>query len=254
MPHSFPASIASHHCVSDTDTEIREPTWLGLKATSPSSLALALPIRAAPLAIPLKLLLKLKLLGLLGCYARQTELIDGVATFCRVKSAISSNEVALPIGAEEGFTGLLKASQGCGSRKDNSSLIAQGLEGFSRDELLKVDSEGRCIITDHGHFVLFNIYGPRAGSDDSERIQFKLTFFKILERRWDCLLRQGRRIVVVGDLNIAPASIDRCDAGPDFEKNEFRKWFRSLLVQSGGSFLDVFRTKFPVNMAKHDSS
>nr|GMD05585.1 DNA-(apurinic or apyrimidinic site) lyase 2 [Ipomoea batatas]GME09464.1 DNA-(apurinic or apyrimidinic site) lyase 2 [Ipomoea batatas] len=68
--------------------------------------------------------------------------------------------------------------------------------------------------------VLFNIYGPRAGSDDSERIQFKLTFFKILERRWDCLLRQGRRIVVVGDLNIAPASIDRCDAGPDFEKNE----------------------------------
>nr|GMD31414.1 putative late blight resistance protein homolog R1A-4 [Ipomoea batatas] len=43
-----------------------------------------------------------------------------VATFCRVKSAISSNEVALPIGAEEGFTGLLKASQGCGSRKDNS--------------------------------------------------------------------------------------------------------------------------------------
>ncbi|XP_019172337.1 PREDICTED: DNA-(apurinic or apyrimidinic site) lyase 2 isoform X1 [Ipomoea nil] len=170
---------------------------------------------------------------------------SGVATFCRVKSAISSNEVALPIGAEEGFTGLLKASQGCGSRKDNSSLIAQGLEGFSRDELLKVDSEGRCIITDHGHFVLFNIYGPRAGSDDSERIQFKLIFFKILERRWDCLLRQGRRIVVVGDLNIAPASIDRCDAGPDFEKNEFRKWFRSLLVQSGGSFLDVFRTKFP---------
>lgn len=82
--------------------------------------------------------------------------------------------MALPIGAEEGFTGLLKASQGCGSRKDNSSPIAQGLEGFSRDELLKVDSEGRCIITDHGHF-------GRAGSDDSERIQFKLTFFKILE-------------------------------------------------------------------------
>ncbi|XP_019172338.1 PREDICTED: DNA-(apurinic or apyrimidinic site) lyase 2 isoform X2 [Ipomoea nil] len=120
---------------------------------------------------------------------------SGVATFCRVKSAISSNEVALPIGAEEGFTGLPWAFW--------------------------------------------------AGSDDSERIQFKLIFFKILERRWDCLLRQGRRIVVVGDLNIAPASIDRCDAGPDFEKNEFRKWFRSLLVQSGGSFLDVFRTKFP---------
>lgn len=33
-------------------------------------------------------------------------------------------------------------------------------------------------------------------------------------------MQQGRRILVVGDLNIAPAAIDRCDAGPDFEKNE----------------------------------
>ncbi|VFQ99857.1 unnamed protein product [Cuscuta campestris] len=177
---------------------------------------------------------------------------SGIATFCRVKSAISSNEVALPIAAEEGFTGLLRDSQGHRSRKDDCSLIAEGLEGFSRDELLEVDCEGRCIITDHGHFrecrsliFLFNIYGPRAASDDSERIQFKLMFFKILERRWDCLLRQGRRIIVVGDLNISPACIDCCDASPDFEKNEFRRWFRSLLVQSGGHFLDVFRSKFP---------
>ncbi|CAH9117113.1 unnamed protein product [Cuscuta epithymum] len=170
---------------------------------------------------------------------------SGVATFCRVKSAISSNEVALPIAAEEGFTGLLQDSQGHGSRKNDCSFIAKGLEGFSRDELLKVDSEGRCIITDHVHFVLFNIYGPRAGSDDSERIQFKLSFYKILERRWECLLHQGRRIIVVGDLNISPSCIDCCDAGPDFEKNEFKRWFRSLLVQNGGHFLDVFRSKFP---------
>lgn len=30
---------------------------------------------------------------------------------------------------------------------------------------------------------------------------------------------KGRRIIVVGDLNIAPSIIDRCDAGPDFENN-----------------------------------
>ncbi|XP_013643913.1 DNA-(apurinic or apyrimidinic site) endonuclease 2-like isoform X2 [Brassica napus] len=39
--------------------------------------------------------------------------------------------------------------------------------------------------------------------------------------------------------------MDRCEAGPDFEKNEFRKWFRSLLVERGGSFSDVFRFKHP---------
>lgn len=106
---------------------------------------------------------------------------SGVATFCRVTSAFSSSEVALPLDAEEGFTGLLENSRGFGTRKDDSCSIVEGLEGFSRDDLLKVDSEGRCIITDHGHFVLFNIYGPRAGCDDTERIQFKMTFFKILQ-------------------------------------------------------------------------
>lgn len=29
--------------------------------------------------------------------------------------------------------------------------------------------------------VLFNLYGPRAESDDLERIEFKLKFFKILQ-------------------------------------------------------------------------
>uniref|UniRef100_A0A5B7C4H0 DNA-(apurinic or apyrimidinic site) endonuclease n=1 Tax=Davidia involucrata TaxID=16924 RepID=A0A5B7C4H0_DAVIN len=170
---------------------------------------------------------------------------SGVATFCRVKSAFSSNEVALPLAAEEGFTGVLEALQGSRARKDKITAKVEGLEEFPKDELLKVDSEGRCIITDHGHFVLFNIYGPRASYDDMERIQFKLTFFKVLQKRLEFLLHQGRRIFVVGDLNIAPASVDSCNPGPDFEKNEFRMWFRSLLVENGGPFFDVFRAKHP---------
>ncbi|PIN08901.1 DNA-(apurinic or apyrimidinic site) lyase [Handroanthus impetiginosus] len=168
---------------------------------------------------------------------------SGVATFCHVKSAFSSDEVALPVSAEEGFTGVL--SSGFGSRKSEDSSPADGLEDFTTDELLKIDGEGRCIITDHKHFVLFNVYGPRAECDDKERIQFKLKFFSILQKRWESLLTQGRRVLVVGDLNIAPSAIDCCDAAPDFEKNEFRTWFRSLLVRNGGHFFDVFREKHP---------
>ncbi|KAL0289995.1 UNVERIFIED_CONTAM: DNA-(apurinic or apyrimidinic site) lyase 2 [Sesamum angustifolium] len=145
---------------------------------------------------------------------------SGVATFCRIKSAFASDEVALPVSAEEGFTGVLKISPGFGSRKSEYSSVVEGLEDFSTDELLKIDGEGRCIITDHEHFVLFNVYGPRAQCDDTERIQFKHKFFNILQKRWESLLGQGRRIFVVGDLNIAPSAIDRCDAGPDFEQNE----------------------------------
>lgn len=76
----------------------------------------------------------------------------GVATFCRVKSAFSSTEAALPIAAEEGLTGLLEKSGVFGTGKDEMPVKAEGLEEFAKDELLKVDSEGRCIITDHGHF------------------------------------------------------------------------------------------------------
>lgn len=101
----------------------------------------------------------------------------GVATFCRVKSAFSSSEVALPVAAEEGFTGLLRN----GRKDENLASVAGGLEEFVKDDLLQVDGEGRCVITDHGHFVLFNIYGPRADSDDAERTEFKLKFFKILQ-------------------------------------------------------------------------
>ncbi|KVH92283.1 Endonuclease/exonuclease/phosphatase [Cynara cardunculus var. scolymus] len=145
---------------------------------------------------------------------------SGVATFCKVQSAFSSNEVALPLDAEEGFTGVLENSRGFANRKHDCVAGVEGLEGIDRDELLKIDSEGRCIITDHGHFVLFNIYGPRAACDDAERIEFKLLFYKILQKRWESLMLKGRRVIVVGDFNIAPSSIDRCDAGPDFENNE----------------------------------
>ncbi|XP_062102577.1 DNA-(apurinic or apyrimidinic site) endonuclease 2 isoform X2 [Humulus lupulus] len=167
---------------------------------------------------------------------------SGVATFCRVNSAFSSTEVALPLAAEEGFTGVLGGSR---LGRGETHVVAAGLEEFEKDELLKVDGEGRCVMTDHGHFVLFNLYGPRAQCDDAERIEFKLNFYKILQKRWESLLCEGRRIIVVGDLNIAPTSLDRCEAGPDFENNEFRRWFRSMLVDNGGAFSDVFRAKHP---------
>ncbi|KAI3861395.1 hypothetical protein MKW98_000347 [Papaver atlanticum] len=175
---------------------------------------------------------------------------SGVATFCRVNSAFSSKEVALPVAAEEGFTGLLEQSRNrSNAMKKDLSLevpaVLECLEGISKEELLEVDSEGRCVITDHGHFVLFNIYGPRADHDDKERTQFKLTFYNILQKRWEALLSQGKRVIIVGDLNIAPSAIDRCDADPKFEENQFRKWLRSLLVANGGPFYDVFRSKHP---------
>uniref|UniRef100_A0A0E0B5T3 DNA-(apurinic or apyrimidinic site) endonuclease 2 n=1 Tax=Oryza glumipatula TaxID=40148 RepID=A0A0E0B5T3_9ORYZ len=173
---------------------------------------------------------------------------SGVATFCRVTSAFSSQEVALPVAAEEGFTGLqetAKNSETIGDFVLVTPVEEEGLGEVTKEELLKVDNEGRCVITDHGHFVLFNIYGPAVEEDDIERVRFKLLFYKILQRRWQHLLALGKRVFVVGDLNIAPSSIDRCDAQPGFEKQTFRKWLRSMLREHGGPFFDAFRSKHP---------
>ncbi|WJX68010.1 DNA-(apurinic or apyrimidinic site) lyase [Trifolium repens] len=58
------------------------------------------------------------------------------------------------------------------------------------------------------------------------------------------VLHQGRIIFVVGDLNIAPFAIDRCDARLDFDKNEFRRWFKLTLIENGGHFLIKVMIKF----------
>lgn len=51
----------------------------------------------------------------------------------------------------------------------------------SREELEHIDSEGRCVVTDHSHFVLFNVYGPAISNEENaaERFAFKLAFYRV---------------------------------------------------------------------------
>ncbi|TQD97311.1 hypothetical protein C1H46_017069 [Malus baccata] len=87
------------------------------------------------------------------------------ATFCRAKWAFSSDKVALPEAVEECFTGVLDSGKG------EMIAVAEGLEEFSKEELLKIYMDNGCV-------VLFNLYGPRAGCDDTERTEFKLSSFQ----------------------------------------------------------------------------
>ncbi|GBG74299.1 hypothetical protein CBR_g18710 [Chara braunii] len=97
--------------------------------------------------------------------------------------------------------------------------------------------------------VLFNLYGPRVEPGDDVRFKFKLNFFVALQCRWDLLLSKGRRVVVVGDLNISPFRIDTCSYGPDFDLNLCRQWLHSNLKSGHGDsdkkFVDVFRQMHP---------
>ncbi|WIA36495.1 hypothetical protein OEZ86_007794 [Tetradesmus obliquus] len=73
------------------------------------------------------------------------------------------------------------------------TLLAEGCE-----------REGRALITDHGAFVLFNVYVPNAGDRTARaRLPAKLAFLQALQERVDALLGSGRQVIAVGDFNIA---------------------------------------------------
>eukprot|EP00742_Colponemidia_sp_Colp-10_P008738 GILJ01009482.1.p1 GENE.GILJ01009482.1~~GILJ01009482.1.p1 ORF type:complete len:410 (+),score=50.76 GILJ01009482.1:23-1231(+) len=77
-------------------------------------------------------------------------------------------------------------------------------EGFGVSEF---DQEGRCVMTDHGSFILFNLYFPNSGSGD-DRMKYKVAFHEAFQSEVEKLLHQGRNIIVTGDVNIAHTELD----------------------------------------------
>lgn len=119
---------------------------------------------------------------------------SGVVTFCCRKSWE-------PSAYEEGFTGLL----GDKLIESNEGLLRQ----FDTDTLLMLDSEGRCMITDHGHFILIHVYFPNYSGP--ERTQFREPFYNAIWQRCLEFLRAGRSLILLGDINVSYHPIDHCE-------------------------------------------
>lgn len=76
-------------------------------------------------------------------------------------------------------------------------------------ECSSLDNEGRCILSDHGSFVIFNIYVPNSG-DKYCRYPFKMKFLHSLQVAVQKQRVNGKKILLVGDFNIAPRTVDVC--------------------------------------------
>lgn len=111
--------------------------------------------------------------------------------------------------------------------------------------LEQYDSEGRIVWTQHEHFDLYNIYFPNGGSGD-ERHEFKQKFLKDLNQHIKKELESGKKIIVVGDYNVAHSEIDVYDPIKLSKKSGFlpeeREWFQSFLNLG---FVDSFRHFHP---------
>lgn len=138
----------------------------------------------------------------LFCIALTISGYSGVAVYTR-------NSKCNPIKAEEGITGILEPPSHPGKtyRTIPTSESIGGYPELSKEDAISVDSEGRALVLDFGAFVLIGAYCPAAV--DPARDAFRVAFVNALCNRVRNLVSElKRRVVVVGDLNIARDEID----------------------------------------------
>jgi len=138
-----------------------------------------------------------------------------------------------------------------------SSATRKGYSGtatYCKEEPLKVetgigipkfDSEGRFVITHHKNFILYNVYFPNGGSGD-ERQTYKMEFLAAFGKHLSMQVKKGKKVILVGDYNIAHRDVDvydpvRLSTVSGFLPEE-RQWFDGFL-KSG--FVDTFRHEHP---------
>ncbi|GEN12253.1 exodeoxyribonuclease III [Myxococcus fulvus] len=126
-----------------------------------------------------------------------------------------------------------------------------GVGLFSRDEpdtvetrlgVPEMDLEGRLQLARFGKLTVANVYFPNGNGKDRDlsRIPFKLAFYRRLFDQLEKPLRDGERLLVVGDFNTAHQDIDLARPRENRETSGFRpeereeldRWLRAGWVDS----------------------
>lgn len=107
------------------------------------------------------------------------------------------------------------------------------------------DSEGRILRTDYNSLTILNCYFP-SGSSGEERHAFKIQYLKDFKSWVDELLKERKKVIVVGDYNVVHLDKDihnpeRKDKPSGFKPEE-RQWMNDWF---DGDFKDAFRIIHP---------
>jgi len=161
--------------------------------------------------------------------------------FCIQETKAHKEQLPEELLKREGYTSHFAEAE----KKGYSGVaIWTGIEPLGVTDKINIerfDREGRIIQAEYPEFTLFNIYFPN-GKASRERLQYKMDFYETILMRMNELLKQGKEIVICGDVNTAHRAIDL--ARPKENENtsgflpEERKWIDRLLKQG---FLDSFR-------------
>ncbi|KAL3135379.1 minichromosome maintenance- protein, variant 2 [Trebouxia sp. C0010 RCD-2024] len=138
---------------------------------------------------------------------------------------------------KKGYSGTVNYVQ------DDWSPIAAEVDCLgSGDE--DIDREGRIVLTDHGPFVLINVYAPNAGpAPERPRAAYKCKFLQALHSKALQLRDAGRQVLIVGDLNMAASQQDvhaKLQREAMYSSHE-KELFAAMLAD----FTDIWRLHHP---------
>ena len=151
----------------------------------------------------------------------------------------------------------------CRNSGPNQIAVYEAYDGFSRlpfaaeldpaAEWQQYDDEGRTVITDHGAFIVINVYCPNETSE--ERMPFKMGFYRALESITRHYVEKLKRtVIIVGDVNACRSEMDHCDPERslkehnllNFSDHPARMWLDSFVTEEkGGIMIDLFRHRNP---------
>ncbi|MCE9670186.1 exodeoxyribonuclease III [Myxococcus stipitatus] len=175
--------------------------------------------------------------------AREEQLPDEVRAPSRWKTHFSSAE-------RPGYSGV-----GLFSREAPDAVE-------TRLGVKEMDAEGRLQLARFGKLTVANVYFPNGNGKDRDlsRIPFKLAFYRRLFDTLEKPLRDGQRVLVVGDFNTAHQDIDLARPRENRETSGFRpeereeldRWLRAGWVdtfrhfQKGGGHYSWWSQRFGV--------
>jgi exodeoxyribonuclease-3 len=129
----------------------------------------------------------------------------------------------------------------------SATIVRKGLpfEHRAGVGVAEFDDEGRLVVSKHPAFTLIAGYFPNA-SEELARLPYKRRFSRWIRDEVARRHAAGERVIVVGDLNVAPEEIDiarpasnrRSPGFTDEEREDFREYLRAGMS-------DVFRERNP---------
>ena len=103
-----------------------------------------------------------------------------------------------------------------------ATFVRKGLTCSANSKPLanqKLDADGRCIMTDHGSFALFNLYAPNQG-EKGDRLAHKLHLLDTLRTKMREKRAEGKAVMLVGDFNLKSRGLDVCRPRKRVDINE----------------------------------